>query len=340
MEYITAKNIDEVKKIIEQANEICLLGHYNPDGDAVGSTLGLSLLLEKLGKKNTVVLPSPPSVYFKFLPNFDKIVVDNQNSRLSKKLLQRADLIFCLDFNAPSRVKQMEQILLNSTATKIIIDHHLQPEDFVDFAMSDSDTGSAAEMVMQFIELLGYKDLIDKYIATAIYTGIMTDTLHFSIDKANEKTFLYVAELLSKKINKSEIYENVYNTYSQNRFDLVAHLLNNKTYQIPEFQTSYIIFSLEDKEKYHYQFGDHQGIVNMPLSVKDTEISMLFMENDNGIKISLRSKGNFDVNDFARKHLNGGGHARASGGYVDIKIDEIHDFIKEKLTQYQKENSK
>ncbi len=333
MKHINKTNINEVAAIIDKAENICLIGHHNPDGDALGGCLGLSEILTVTGKNCTVVLPSLVPDFLKFLPNSEKIVIGKNG----EEFLQNADLIFCIDFNAPSRVKILEKALTEASATKIILDHHPQPDDFAEFILLKPELSSASEVVCDFVELLDYKKFINKNSATHLYTGIMTDTQNFSIETAGAKTFTIASELLQYNIDKIQIYNQVYNTYSRNRFKLMAHLLNDKTFFIDEHKVAYIIFSREDKVKYNYTTGDHEGIVNIPLSIKDTEVSFIFMENLDNIKVSIRSKGNFDVNKFARKYFNGGGHKKAAGGNIDMKLEKIAEFLQEKLEEYAKE---
>ena len=335
MKTINENNIQEVKTLINDAEKFCIIGHHHPDGDAVSGCLALSGILQKIGKTPKVVMPSAIPDYLKFLQGTEEIIIDNESGKEAKKTITDADIIFCIDFNAPSRVKNLENTLTDSQATKILLDHHPQPENFVDYAISKTETSSASEIVFDFLEIANYQKYLDKDTATAIYTGIMTDTLNFSIETAGKRTFKVVSQLLEYEIEKNNIHNNVYNTYSWNRLQLVGYLLNTKMEINEKHKIAYITFTESDKEKYNYKLGDIEGVVNMPLSVKDVRASVLFTENADGIKVSLRSKKGFDVNKFARTYFNGGGHKRAAGGRLKINLKELPQYLTDSLDSFE-----
>ncbi len=339
MKNITPDNANKIIELINNTEKICLLGHHNPDGDAIAGCLAFQRILKNTGKDSIVIMPSDMPDFLEFLPGSEDIVTHKNNEKDSPavKHLQEADLILCIDFNAPSRVKALEDTLRKSEAIKILMDHHPEPEDFAEYALSKTESSSASEVVFEFMEWAGLRQFFDKETAMILYTGIMTDTLNFSINTAGKKTFGRIAELLDFDINKEEIYDAVYNTFSWSRMQLMGHLISNKTTFIEEHQVAYTIFEKSDKEKFNYKLGDHEGIVNIPLSVQNVKASVIFMENDNKIKVSLRSKAGFDVNALARKYFDGGGHQQAAGGTLHIKVEEIPKFLKNALDNFEKE---
>jgi phosphoesterase RecJ-like protein len=335
---ITAENAYKIVELINNTKKICLLGHHNPDGDAIAGCLAVQRVLKNTGTDSTVIMPSEMPDFLKFLPGTEEIITHKANEKDSPavKTLLEADLILCIDFNAPSRVKALEKTLRESKAVKILMDHHPEPEDFAEYTLSKTESSSASEIVFEFMEWAGLRQFFDKETAMILYTGIMTDTLNFSINTAGKKTFRRIAELLDFGINKEKIYDAVYNTFSWERMQLTGHLINNKTKLIEEHQVAYTIFEKSDKEKFNYKLGDHEGIVNIPLSVQNVKASLIFMENDNKIKVSLRSKAGFDVNALARKYFDGGGHRQAAGGTLHIKVEEIPEFLKNALDNFEK----
>lgn len=335
MRTIDKSNIQEVKKLITDSEKICLLGHHNPDGDAVSGCLALSGIMQKIGKTPKVVMPSAIPDYLKFLNGTENIIIDTDNGKEAKKTITEADLIFCIDFNDPSRVKNLEQTLKDSKATKVLLDHHPQPEDFTDFAISKTKSSSASEVVFDFLEIADFQNYLTKDTAAAIYTGMLTDTLNFSIETAGKKTFKVVSQLMEYEFDKNKIHENIYNTYSWNRLQLVGYLLSTRMNIIEKHKIAYIILTESDKEKFNYKLGDIEGVVNMPLSVKEIRASVLFTEKEDEIKASLRSKNDFNVNKFARKYFNGGGHERAAGGRIKISVEELPKYLSDSLDSFE-----
>ncbi len=316
--------------------EIAVVIHLNPDGDAIGGALGLfNFFKDKY--KISVIAPNDFAQFLKWLPGADKI----QNFAIQEEAviqtLNKAEIIFCIDFNGADRVgEKMKNVLLNASGKKFMIDHHPQPEDFCKHILSSTKVSSAAEMVYLFIKNIKKHGNFDKTVAKCLYAGIMTDTGGFNYN-APPCTFGNVKELLEFGINKEAITDAIYNNYSYNRMQLLGHILNNNLYWISEVNTAYIVLSQEVMKKYNFNIGDAEGFVNYPLSIKNVIFSVLFTEKEDHVKLSLRSKGVFDVNQFARKHYKGGGHLNAAGGKSQKSLQETINHFNDLLNEYKKD---
>ncbi len=331
MKDFSKENISKINSLLEGEKNIVIIGHNNPDGDAIGGSLGLYNVLNKTKNNVSVVMPSKPASFLEWLPNQQDIVVFKENEKLASQLLEDAEIIFCIDFNSSHRVDIAQKNLEDAKAIKFLIDHHPSPETNAEFIFSDTSVSSASELVYEFIRETNLHKLLNKDATTCIYTGIMTDTLNFSVNSSRQETFAIVGELLSFGVDKDFIYDKVYNNYSINRLKLVGYLLYKKMQVFEKHGVALITFTQEEMQKFNFVDGDHEGIVNMPLSVAEIKASIIAVEKDDFVKLSLRSKGKIDVNKLARKYFNGGGHTNAAGGKVFIKINEIEDYIKKIL---------
>ena len=302
------------KALLKKSNNIVIVTHYNPDGDAMGSSLALYNYLIKTKKNVTVITPNEYPEFLHWLSGNKKVVQYSKQSKKATSLIQKSDLIFTLDFNNYSRLEGLGEVLKLATAKKILIDHHQQPDDYATLYYHDVAACSTCELVYEFICGLGGKQLIDKTIAACLYTGIMTDTGSFRFDSVTPQTHLILAHLLATGLKPSDIHTSIYDTYTESRVKLLGYCLTEKMVVIPEFQTAYISLSEKELQKFDHQKGDTEGIVNYPFSIKGIKFCAFFSEGEGKIKISFRSKGSFDVNQFARKHFNGGGHINAAGG--------------------------
>jgi bifunctional oligoribonuclease and PAP phosphatase NrnA len=292
------------------------------------------IILLKRGKKVTVVMPNQYPDFLKWLPGNDDIIIYSKNKSAATEVLENAGLIFLLDFNSPGRAGKTESLITESTAFKIMIDHHPKPADFADLLISDTLASSTAELIFRFIESTGDPELIDEKAATCLYTGIMSDTGSFNYNSSQPETYRVLAELLERGIDKDYIYSMVYDNFSENRLRLLGYCLDKKMVVLPRHKTAYISLSLAEKKKYRYIRGDAEGFVNYPLSVKGVEFVAFFMENDDHIKISFRSKGKFDTNIFAENNFDGGGHINASGGESRLNLQETIDKFVAALPEY------
>ncbi|TGD59288.1 bifunctional oligoribonuclease/PAP phosphatase NrnA [Flavobacterium humi] len=313
---MNALDIEAVKALLASPKKITIIPHRNPDGDAMGSTLALYHFLLKQQHDAVVVSPNEFPDFLAWLPSSGKVMVFEKNTENCTRRLQESDLIFALDFNALHRVGDiMEPTLKALDKTFIMIDHHQFPDGFSKYTFSDTSYGSTCEMVYHFIQQLGLKSLIDKTIATCIYTGIVTDSGSFRFPATTSTTHRVVADLIDLGIENSAIHNQLFDTSSYNRLQLLGRALQNMKL-MPEYKTSYITLSQEELDHFNYQKGDTEGIVNYGLTIDGIDLTAIFIENkDEGIvKISFRSQGSFDVNQFSRNYFGGGGHVNAAGG--------------------------
>lgn len=304
-----------IQNLLATPKKIAIIPHRSPDGDAMGSTLALYHFLLKLNHNPVVISPNEFPNFLAWLPGSETVLIYENDKENCTKILNEAELIFTLDFNALHRTGEMEQVLNKLSAPMIMIDHHQKPDIYATVTYSDTSIGSTCEMIYNLISYLDKKDLLDKTIATCIYTGITTDTGSFRFPSTTSTTHRIVADLIDIGINNSAIHNLLFDDNSANRLQLLGRALQNiKVF--PENKTSYITLSQKELDEFHYQKGDTEGIVNYGLSIKGIHFSAIFIEHrdENIIKISLRSLGNFDVNQFAREHFNGGGHINAAGG--------------------------
>ncbi|MGV3696540.1 DHH family phosphoesterase [Flavobacterium sp.] len=307
--------ISAIRNLLETPKRIAIIPHRSPDGDAMGSTLALYHLLLKLNHDPVVISPNDFPNFLAWLPGSESVLVYENDKENCTKVLKEAELVFTLDFNALHRTGEMEQVLNKITVPMIMIDHHQKPDSYATYTYSDTAFGSTCEMIYNFISFLDKKELIDKTIATCIYTGITTDSGSFRFPSTTSTTHRIVAELIDLGIENSEIHNLLFDDNSYNRLQLLGRALQNMKV-FPQYKTSYTSLSQNELDEFHYQKGDTEGVVNYGLTIKGIHFAAIFIEHrdENIIKISFRSQGNFDVNQFAREHFNGGGHINAAGG--------------------------
>lgn len=337
MKSIPEKDINELKDLIVHTQKPLIITHYNPDGDAMGSSLAFYHYLIKKGKEPTIVTPNDYPDFLHWLPGNDKVIVYKRNSGTVLNTLKEADAIFALDFNDPDRTEGLEKYLEKAPGKKVLIDHHPEPVDFADIVISNTQYSSTAEMVYHVIESLGDLELIDKTIAECLYTGIMTDTGSFNYNSSNPYTYLVVSKLIESGINKDKIYWNTYDNFSTDRMRLLGYCLYKKMEVFPEYHTAFIAITKEEVKDFNFAPGDSEGFVNYPLSIKGIRFTAIFIEKDKQVKISFRSKGEFPANKFAENHFNGGGHKNASGGYSNDSYEDTLKKFRELLPKYKKE---
>ncbi len=327
--------LNTLKSALSTPKKVVIIPHRNPDGDALGSTLGLYHFLTSQGHNCTVISPNSYPHFLQCLPGQELIVKYDQNQTEAETLLSEADYIFTLDFNSFSRTGEMATSLKKAEAAFVMIDHHEQPDDYADFMYSDASASSTCEMVYNFIELLEATNAIDSKIATCLYTGIMTDTGSFRFPSTTSNTHRAIAHLIDCGANNALIHQNIYDTKSADQIKLLGTALDHlKVFE--ELHTAYITLSQDDLDKHHFKKGDTEGIVNYGLSLEGIKFAAIFIEHkaEGIIKISLRSKGEFDVNTFARKHFNGGGHLNAAGGRSTKSLAETAQNFERLLKTY------
>jgi len=323
------QEIADIKSLLSTPKKIVIVPHKNPDGDAIGSTLGLYFYLLKYQHEAQVIAPNDYPDFLKWMPNEDSVLKYDTQKEESDKLINQADIIFTLDFNALNRTGDMETVLASTESIKIMIDHHQQPEDYALYTYSDVSMSSTCEMVYNFIDMLGDINKVDANIATCLYTGIMTDTGSFRYPSTTATTHKVIADLIEKGAQNAQIHNAIYDTNSYSRLQLLGCALSNLKV-LPEYRTAYITLSQQELNDFQYKKGDTEGFVNYALSLHNIIFAAIFIEDQqqNIIKISLRSKGDFSVNEFSRAHFSGGGHTNAAGGRSESSLEvTIENFI-------------
>ena len=333
------EDFQSVKKLLSTPKKIAIVPHRNPDGDAYGSCLALYHYLNKFDHEVTVVSPNDCPDFLKWMPGEDQIVIFENDTKNATNILEEAEVIFTLDFNALHRAgDRMFKALEKLDPIYIMIDHHQQPEDFARFTYSDSSVCSTCQMLYQFIGKLDDLDKIDIDIATCLYTGILTDTGSFRFPATTSETHRIVADLLDKGANNSDIYNKIHNVSSYDRLQLLGKALQNMKV-VKEYKTAYISLSQSDLNQNNFKKGDTEGFVNYALSLKNVIFAAIFIEDKKQgiIKISFRSVGNFSVNEFSRNHFNGGGHINAAGGRSEETLPKTIDNFLSILPLYKNE---
>lgn len=330
-------DIDSVKSLLQSPKRIVLTTHTRPDGDAMGSSLALLHFLKEKGHDVALIAPTNYAVFLHFLPGDHEVIIYENHQKRCNKLVKNAEVLFILDYNAPKRAKPMDNSVRDSRATKILIDHHLEPEEgFGEYAFWNVKASSTCELVYDFIAEIGSTEDINKKIATCLYTGICTDTGRFKFN-TTPKLYEIVADLVRKGININKIHTQVFDTFSEDRLRFLGFCLTERMMVFHEYNTAFIYVTERDFRMFNYQEGDKEGLVNYPLSLAGFRFAALITENDEMVKLSFRSKGNFSVNEFARKHFDGGGHKNAAGGLSRISLDDTIDKFIDLLPQYEKE---
>lgn len=309
------KDILAIQELLASPKKIAIIPHRSPDGDAMGSTLGLYHFLLKLNHQPVVIAPNEFPEFLAWLPSSETVLVYENDRVNCTQILNDAELVFTLDFNALHRTGEMEQVLSKLSAPMIMIDHHQLPDSYATFTYSDTSFGSTCEMIYNFIGYLNQKNLIDKTIATCLYTGILTDSGGFRFPKTTGTTHRIVAEFIDLGVENTEIPNLLFDNNSYDRLQLLGRALQNMKVLFDK-KTSYISLSQKELDEFKYVKGDTEGIVNYGLTIKGIVFAAIFIEHrdENIIKISFRSQGDFDVNQFARDHFSGGGHINAAGG--------------------------
>jgi phosphoesterase RecJ-like protein len=333
------ENLQAFKAYISRPRKAVIITHFKPDADALGSSLGLAGFLKKKGHKVQVITPSDYPHFLAWMPGNDEVIALSKESKeLEKKaaeLITKANVIFCLDFSGLARVNDLGETVRKSKAKKVLIDHHLDPENFADFIQWDALSASTSGLVYELIKELDEESQIDEAIANCLYAGLMTDTGGFRHNNTTQKEFLIASELVGLGANPSEVARLIYDTNSVERLRLTGYVLSQKLQVLPEYRTAYITITHEELKKFGSQTGDTEGLVNYGLSISGMRLSVLMYDRKEEIKLSFRSIGNFSVNEFARKHFEGGGHKNASGGSSKLTLEQTLQKFLELLPAYQ-----
>lgn len=338
MNKFQVEQIKKIKRFLSKSRKIVITTHNNPDGDAIGSSLALYHFFKKQGHKVDAIVPNMYPQFLAWIPGSKKMIVYESQSAKAQSLLAQAEMIFCLDYNAIHRTGSLAEILDRSEAKRVLIDHHIDPEtESFDYCISTVNTSSTAELVYNFIDQMNGLELIDKQIAESLYAGIVTDTGSFSFSCNNKETFEVTADLIARGVDAQKLHRLIYDTFTEDRLRLLGFAIHNRMIVWTEFNTALIYLTKADLKKYNFKVGDTEGIVNYPLTMEKINQSILLTEKEKMIRMSFRSKGKFSVNDFVRKHFNGGGHLNAAGGKSFTTIEKTIEEVKAILPAYKKE---
>ncbi len=333
-------DIKEVKQLLATPKNIVIVTHWSPDGDAMGSSLGLYNYLIQQKHHVTVITPNDYPAFLNWLPGNNKVLNYQLKTKIAKPIIAKADIIFCLDFNSLKRIEVLGVEVGKAKAIKFIIDHHLQPEDFAKYMLHSTEACSACELVFDFINLMADGKSINKNIANCLYTGMMTDTGSFRFPSTTARTHKIVAALIDAGANNSEIHNRIYDDNTESRLRLLGYCLSEKLTVLKEYNTAFFSLRADELKRFNYKKGDTESVVNYALSIEGICFAAFFVERDEAVKTSFRSKGTFDVNLFARKNFNGGGHAHAAGGQSDLTLDEAVIKFVSLLPEYKKQLNK
>ncbi len=318
-----------------QTRKVVIVTHHKPDADALGSSLGLAGYLKKKGHAVTVVTPSDYPEFLHWMSgNNEVLALDKVNEAVISEKINKAEIIFCLDFSALNRIQDLTEVVRNAPGKKVMIDHHLQPEDFAEFVKWDVQSASTAGLIFNLISELGDAQLIDANIADCLYAGLMTDTGGFRHSNTRYEEFQVASELVKLGANPTKVSKLIYDTNTLERLRLMGFVLSEKLKVLPEYKTAYMALSAEELKRFGSQTGDTEGFVNYGLSIKGIKLSVMIHERKDSVKLSLRSLGNFSVNEMARKHFEGGGHRNASGGSSTLTLDQTVEKFLSILPEY------
>ena len=309
------KDVHVLETYINRGERFVIITHVTPDGDAIGSSLGLYHFLSVMGKDSVnIVVPNDFPSFLKWMPGATDIVVYERSKEYAERLLREADIIFCLDFNELKRIGKLAPFLEAADGRKVLIDHHPETAPFCRLILSCPEMSSTSEMVFRLLCAIKSFSDINKDAAECIYAGMMTDTGSFTFGSNNPELYYIITELLKKGIDKDMIYRKVYQVYAESRLRLMGYSLYEKMKIYPEQKTAMIVLSLKELNRFNYTTGDTEGFVNLPLSIEDIQFSVLIREDTDNIKMSFRSVSDFPTNRFSSTYFHGGGHKNASGG--------------------------
>ncbi len=329
--------IHPVRVLLSAPKKVVITTHHRPDGDAMGSALAMYNYLHLKGHDLKLISPSDYPEFLHWLPGNPDVINYEEHPERSKTFVEEADVIFCLDFNDLKRIDRMEEVIRKSKAIRILIDHHLYPEQDFAHLFSYPSASSTCELIYQFIQAMGDLELIDKSIAECIYCGIMTDTNSFRYSSMSAETHRIIAFLMEAGAENHRIHERVYDSNTENRLRLVGYSLKEKLVIINKYRTAYISLSEAELKMFNFRPGDTEGLVNYALSIEGIVLAAFFSEKDGLIKISFRSKGDFSVQELSSVHFSGGGHRNASGGTMKSSIEAAVEKFLSLLPMYEKQ---
>ncbi|MBX2957474.1 MAG: bifunctional oligoribonuclease/PAP phosphatase NrnA [Cyclobacteriaceae bacterium] len=323
-------HLQQFNEFLSSAREVVIVTHHKPDADALGSSLGLAAYLKKKGHQVFVITPSDYPSFLNWLPGNDEVII--YNDRIENQIAERvakAEIIFCLDFSALGRINSIGEMIRKSSAKKVLIDHHLEPEKFADFEQWDPKAASTAGLVYELLIELGDRTKIDADIADCLYAGLLTDTGGFRHNNTRREEFMIASDLVSLGANPTKVSKLIYDTNTLERLRLMGYVLSEKLVVLPEYKTAYMTLNQEELKKFGSQSGDTEGFVNYGLSIEGIRLSVMIYQRNDEVKLSFRSLGDFSVNEMARKYFNGGGHKNASGGTSSSSLQAtLENFLK------------
>jgi bifunctional oligoribonuclease and PAP phosphatase NrnA len=327
-----------LKEYLNQPRKVVITTHHKPDADALGSSLGLAGYLKRKGHAVQVITPSDYPNFLLWMPGHEEVIAyDKPKAALVADKVKEADIIFCLDFSALSRIYDMADMVRSATAKKVMVDHHLEPENFAEFVQWDVTAASTAQLIYQLILELGDSDVIDENIASCLYAGLMTDTGGFRHNNTRQNEFLIASELVAKGANPSRISKLVYETNTVERLRLMGYVLSEKMVVLDEFKTVYITITEQELKRFGSQTGDTEGLVNYGLSIQGIRMAVLIYKRKDDVKLSFRSLGSFSVSDLARQHFEGGGHKNAAGGQTKLSLEQTLQKLLDLLPTYKEQ---
>ena len=338
------KNATALKTLLSSPKKIVITTHRGPDGDAMGSSLGLMHLLKQFRHNVHVITPNSYADFLHWMPGNEDVIVFEDNEEEANQITENADLIFLLDFSHISRIADFADTVSNSNATKILIDHHQDPDmEIADIIFSDTTACSTAQLLYEVIDAMDLTNHINKEIAECLYVGIMTDTGSFKYSSTTAKTHHIIAELIATGAENAKIHDLIYDNSSANRMKLLGYCLNKKLLLYPENNSAVISLTAEELEQFNFKKGDTEGVVNYALAIKGIVFAVFIAEKDGMVKLSLRSKGNFKVNEIANKYFSGGGHMNASGGISEVSVNDtikiVEKIISDNKTELNNQNN-
>ena len=331
------KSYSELRNMLKTKSNILITTHRSPDGDAMGSSLALFQVLLGLGNQVSLVVPNNYASFLHWLPYNDIVIEFEGNEQKAEKLIQQAELIFCLDFNDLKRTDMMFNSLEKANAKYVMIDHHQDPSSFSDFCYSDPGASSTAQLIFEFIDHMGWIEYLNIDIAKCIYTGIVTDTGSFRFSSVDAKTHIIVAKLIEIGLNTSKVHQKLFDNNKESRLKLLGYCINDKLEVLKEYKTAVMSLSSEELERFKFVKGDTEGFVNYALSIEDVVLTAFFVQDKDRVKISFRSQNDFRTNLLSKTHFEGGGHVNAAGGIYHGSIEDAIAKFKKVLPNYEKE---
>ncbi len=329
------QNLEAFRELMSSPRNVVITTHPKPDADALGSSLGLAGYLKKKNHRVQVITPTDYPKFLHWMPGNEEVMVFNEgNESRSAQMISKADVIFCLDFSALSRIENLGGMIKAAKATKVLIDHHLEPERFADFEFWDTGAAATCQLIFELVDALGDVSYIDPSIGECIYAGIMTDTASFRHPNTTRKVHLISAELIGLGVETNKVQRLVYDNQTEERLRFLGYSLAEKLVVMREYRTAYFAISSEELQRFNSQTGDTEGLVNYGLSIEGIVMAVLMTEREGSVRLSLRSVGDFSVNDFARRHFDGGGHKNAAGGTSYFSLHETVQKFLQILPQY------